>query len=137
MIPTLRMAEVDTTIQMTPKTRGANIITTQRTETDKQIWSGLFHFRVNPDCDIDYLRGAVGGFVNAIAVAHTSDEFVAKVSSALEDRKLSSNTAEQLENISSGYVQRSLSDEWMSLCRDALNSGEVSFTTFDLYDEED
>lgn len=110
--------------------------TTPRSETTKKsiLWSGQFHFLVSPECDISYLQGRTGGYVSAIAVASSENEFIITAKAALRERMLvPDDEYDNIEDISQRYQKHKLSDEWIRLCREALETGRVVFTTFDLY----
>jgi hypothetical protein len=93
-----------------------------------------FHFLVNPECNINYLQGRKGGYVSAIAVAPSESEFIDKAKGALRERMLSPDDEyDHIEDISRRYQDRDLSDEWIQLCKRALETRQVAFTTFDLY----
>jgi hypothetical protein len=118
-------------------TREVTITTTRKHRTPKGrwLWSGRFHFLVRQDCDIPYLRGAKGGFVSAIAVALADDKFVVLVNRVLRDRMLRpDDERDQVEEITAAYLDGKLSDEWDELCASTLETGEVAFNEFDLYD---
>ena len=98
------------------------------------MWSGRFHFLVNPEYNIDYLRGAMGGYVSAICLTNSKEEFIARALDALRDRQLSpDDEIDEIEDISTIYCEGMLSDEWMAHCRLASETGDVSFNGFDLY----
>jgi hypothetical protein len=106
----------------------------RRARNENPIWSGLFHFLVNPGCSIDYLQGAAGGYVSAIASAGSEEEFITKAMDALRDRQLSPDDEfDEIEEISAGYWDGTLSDQWLALCKLAFETGEVEFGEFDLY----
>ena len=106
-----------------------------RIPSGNSVWSGRFHFLVNPECNIDYLRGAMGGYVSAICLAESKEEFIARAFQALRDRKLSPDEGfDEIEDISAIYHDGMLSDEWMALGKLASESGDVSFNCFQLYD---
>jgi hypothetical protein len=120
-------------------TKGANITTTQRRTIPegKEIWSGQFHFLINPDCDLEYLQGAEGGYVSAISLADSEELFLKTVFAALKERKVTPDDEyDEIEEISEKYRNGDLSDEWIELCNYALNTGRVAFNTFDVYEGE-
>lgn len=126
----------DIIIQKKLTTKGATITTTpNRTIPDGgAIWSGRFHFLIRPDCDLEYLQGAIGGYVSAIALADSEESFMQTAFAALVERKVTPNNEyEEIEDISEKYRKRDLSDEWMELCNYALNTGRVAFNNFELY----
>jgi hypothetical protein len=103
----------------------------------KSLWSGKFHFLVRSDCDLEYLQGAIGGFVSAIALADSEGSFVQIVFTALRSRKLEPDDEfDEIENLSERYRNKHLSDEWTGLSDFALDTGRAVFNTFDLYDSE-
>ena len=113
-----------------------NTTTTRKNETrSARLWSGQFHFLVSPECDISYLQGAMGGYVSAIATAPRKSEFVLRVMSALRERRLvPDDGCRDIHDISKSYRTGQLSDEWILLGSRALETDQVVFTTFDLYD---
>lgn len=79
----------------------------------------------------------MGGFVSAIALADLERSFVEIVFAALRSRKLEpDDDFNEIENLSEKYQNKHLSDEWIGLCDIALDTGQVAFNTFDLYNEE-
>jgi hypothetical protein len=103
----------------------------------RRLWSGQFHFLVSPECDIDYLKGAKGGFVSAIATAPSELNFIDRATSALEERMLRPDAERDLiEEITASYLDGKLSDEWVRLCELTLETGEVGFNGFDLYNSD-
>jgi len=109
----------------TPKSKDSN---------ENSVWSGKFHFLVNPECNIDYLQGAIGGYVSAICLAKSKEEFIARAFDAFRKRQLSPDEEfDEIENISAEYNDGALSGEWMGLCKLASETGNVSFNGFDLY----
>jgi len=53
---------------------------------------------------------------------------------ALRERMLSPDDEyDNIEDISRKYQDHDLSDEWIQLCKKALETGQVVFTAFDLY----
>lgn len=99
------------------------------------IWSGRFHFKVNEECDIDYLRGAMGGFVYATVRANNETGFVTKVMRSLAARGLTGDSEfDELRDISEEYANGELSAEWMDMCRRTIATDEAVFATFRLYD---
>jgi hypothetical protein len=118
-------------------TRKEAIIITIQTDSDAlRVWSGLFHFSTDPTCDLDYLKGSRGGYVSAIAVARTGDEFIKRVMAELRARKLTGDEVDHLENLTKKVQDRDLSDEWLALSQQAIESDQVAFTEFDLHDNE-
>jgi hypothetical protein len=118
------------------RTRAVTTTTTRRGGTTREsiLWSGQFHFLISPECDISYLQGRMGGYVSAIAVASSESDFIVKAKAALRERMLiPDDEYDDIEDISARYQKRNLSDEWIQLCREALETGGVVFTTFDLY----
>ena len=76
----------------------------------------------------------MGGYVSAICLAGSKEEFIARAFEALRDRQLSPNEEfEEIEDISVQYRDGTLSDEWMTLCKLAAETGDVAFNCFDLY----
>jgi hypothetical protein len=112
------------------------LATTPETGTtfESLVWSGRFHFLVNRDCNLEYLRGRMGGYVSAISVAKTKEQFISKALDSLRDRQLTPDKEiEEVEEISAKFLEGTLSDEWMALCKLAFESGDVAFNEFDLY----
>jgi hypothetical protein len=106
-----------------------------RIRNSDSVWSGRFHFLINAECNIDYLQGRMGGYVSAICLAKSKEKFISRTLDALRDRQLSPNEEiDELEDISTQYRDGTLSDEWMSLCKLATETGDVAFNCFDLYD---
>ena len=104
------------------------------TTVESLVWSGRFHFLVNQDCNLEYLRGGMGGYVSAIAAAKTREQFISKALDSLRDRQLTPDREiEEVEDISTKFREGTLSDEWMALCKLAFKSGDVAFNEFDLY----
>jgi hypothetical protein len=113
-----------------------NLMTTlnSRTLGAYSLWSGRFHFLVNAECNIDYLQGSMGGYVSAICLAGSQEEFIARAFEALRNRQLSPDEEfDEIEDLSVQYHNETLSDEWMALCKLASESGDVSFNCFQLY----
>jgi hypothetical protein len=109
-------------------------IPTRKLSDKRPLWSGQFHFLVSPDCELDHLRGRVGGYVSAIASADSQEIFIRDVFVELKSRQLvPDDEYEAIEEISQLYRNGGLSDKWMALCKLALNTGRVAFDTFDLY----
>jgi len=107
---------------------------TSKTREDHSLWSGRLHFLVNPECEIDYLQGRMGGYVSAICSAQSKEEFLARAFDALRRRQLTPNEEfDEIEDISAKYYGKTLSDEWMALCESAIETGDVAFNCFDLY----
>jgi len=134
-----QMAEEDISIQMKQITEAANTTTTPRRiiPDGKALWSGKFHFLVKPDCDLEYLQGAMGGFVSAISLTDSQVSFLQTVFAELKNRKLTPDDEyDEIEELCGKYRNGDLSDEWIELCNLALDTGEVVFNTFDLYDAE-
>src|ERR1700730_3257458 len=130
------MAETPISIQTRRRTMAVTTTIAPRSRTTKEstLWSGQFHFLVNPECNISYLQGAKGGYVSAIAVAPAEREFINMAKAALRERMLSPDDEyDNIENISRRYQDRDLSDEWIQLCKKAFETGHVVFTAFDLY----
>jgi hypothetical protein len=72
--------------------------------------------------------------VSAIAVASSESDFVVKAKAALLERALiPDDEYDDIEDISTRYQKRNLSDEWIQLCTEALETTRVVFMTFDLY----
>ena len=112
------------------------ITTTQTTSGNESLWSGLFHFAVDSDCSVDYLRGAKGGYVNAVSCAAATPDFIARVFQALCERQLTLIDFSDVNRFDPRDPTENLSPDWAELSKKALASGEVEFTEFELYDEE-
>jgi hypothetical protein len=135
-MPAPEMEGAAITILTRRRTRAVTTTTTRRTGTDREriLWSGKFHFLISPGCDISYLQGRIGGYVSAIAVASSESDFVVKAKAALLERALiPDDEYDDIEDISTRYQKRNLSDEWIQLCTEALETTRVVFMTFDLY----
>jgi len=129
-------AEEDTSIQMKQTTKAVSTtITRRRTIPDgKALWSGLFHFLIRPDCDLEYLKGRFGGYVSAIALADSKESFLNTAFQELKARRVTPDDEyDEIEEISGKYLNRDLSDEWLGLCKLAMDTGSVAFNTFDVY----
>ncbi len=131
------MAEALPFIRIRLSRKEAITITIQPDSETPTVWSALFHFLTDPACDLDYLKGSKGGYVSAIAVAKTADDFVARVMSELRLRNLTGEKVNDLENLTKKVQARDLSDEWLSLSQQAIEGGNVAFTEFDLYDSDE
>jgi hypothetical protein len=103
--------------------------------TQELLWCGLFHFAVDSNCKFHYLRGAKGGYVNAVSCAGATSDFIARVFQALCDRQLTLIDSSQVKSFTPSDPNENLSQEWTELSQKALASGEVEFTEFQLYDE--
>lgn len=91
-------------------------------------------FLVRPECKIDYLMGARGGYVHAFASAGSSREFADRVGLALKRLDLIPRKLEEIEEIEDPDA---LSQEWSDFCSYAIRSGDVVFSEFFLYNQED
>jgi hypothetical protein len=129
-----RMDAEGTTIQ-TPQT-GAQVTTTTTQTKQDSLWSALFHFAVDSNCNIDYLRGAKGGYVNAVSLAVTNSDFIARVFQAMGERQLTLIDFSKVKHFSVSDPPEKLSQEWKELAKKAIAHGDVQFTEFQLYDEE-
>jgi hypothetical protein len=111
-------------------------VTTTTTPTKQRfLWSALFHFAVDSNCSIDHLRGAKGGYVNAVSHAVTNPDFIARVFQALCERQLTLIDFSNVTQFSLCDPAENLSHDWIELSKKALASGDVEFTEFHLYDE--
>ena len=76
----------------------------------------------------------MGGYVSAICPAQSTEEFIERAFEALRGRQLSPDDEfDEIEDISLRYRDGLLSDEWMELCKLAVETGNVAFNCFDLY----
>jgi hypothetical protein len=82
------------------------------------------------------LRGAKGGYVNAVSRAVTNPDFIARVFQALGERQLTLIDFSKVKQFSLCDPTENLSQDWIELSKKALASGDVEFTEFQLYDEE-
>lgn len=103
------------------------------TTLNKPLWSALAEFEVKPECELDYLKGAKGGYVHAFASANTALELADRVGAALTNLDLIPRKLEGIEQI---YESSTLSHEWTALCAKASTGGDVVFGEFFLYDQE-
>jgi hypothetical protein len=139
MMQIRKTGEEDTSTPMNQKTKGANItVTPKRTIPEgRGLWSGRFDFLIRPDCDVEYLRGRMGGYVNAIGLADSKEAFLGAVFSELQSRNVNPDDEyDEVEELSEKYLAGNLSDEWLALSDFTLKSGDIAFTTFDLYKTE-
>jgi hypothetical protein len=107
----------------------------QKTSRPDPLWSALFHFAVDSDCSVDYLRGAKGGYVNAVSCAVAQSDFITRVFQALSDRQLTLIDFKDIQRFCPFDPHENLSKAWSDLSMKALASGKVEFTEFHLYDE--
>jgi hypothetical protein len=109
--------------------------TVQKTGREESLWSALVHFAVDSDCTLDYLRGAKGGYVNAVGCAATPSDFIARVFEALSERHLTLIDCSDVASFTPCDPNENLSPEWIEISNQALVNGKVGFTEFQLYDE--
>jgi len=109
--------------------------TTQKTSSQEFLWSALLHFAVDSDCNVDYLRGAKGGYVNAVCRAVATSDFTTRVFQALSERQLTLIDFSGVRRFTVSDPNENLSSEWIELSQKALVSGKVEFTEFQLYNE--
>lgn len=79
----------------------------------------------------------MGGYVSAIALTDSKGSFLRTVFGELEERKLAPDDEyDEIEEISSKFLNGDLSDEWIGLCELALSTRRVAFNNFELYTAE-
>ena len=108
-------------------------ITSRKHSERVSLWSGIFHFTVDPDCRISYLQGAAGGYVSAACAASSSADFISQVFTALCQRQLAPVNFWSVKAFDPESEQEHLSLEWIELSKKASASEEVQFTEFHLY----
>jgi hypothetical protein len=103
------------------------------TNEDVVLWSGLVSFSVDPDCTLDYLAGAQGGYVNAVCSANSEAQFLQRVFLFLDERQLTLKNCTQISRVTLVPSGEELSAEWKELSAKAIKSGNVECTTFHLF----
>jgi len=132
---TRQMDGVGTTTLTTRTGVQVTITISQTTSGNGSLWTGLFHFAVDSDCSIDYLRGAKGGYVSAVSRAVTTSDFIERVFRALCERQLTPIDFSGITRFTPCDPMQNPSLEWAELSKKALLGGEVEFTEFHLYNE--
>lgn len=93
---------------------------------EKKVWIGLFSLKVEGGNTI--LPSCTHAYVNALTVAEDMNEFISSVEAACKDLKFLVEEFEDVKQLP--LCDASLSEEILSLVKEAKNSNQVEFTTF-------
>ncbi len=102
---------------------------------EEVVWIGMVDARPREGNDV-LKKGALGAYVQILALAHNASTFREKATKALDALGFDAVEFEDLEDFEGRCRGGRLDPEMIRLANDAIDTGECQFATFNSYNAE-